>query len=756
VTVKGANDELNEVMNKRDGFFMIVLLRVITPWIAEANHMEMFDLVEILIGLVARFLMPQDLLSLLSALATQSSVQAQAKADAVLECVASALVMTTPEDTKGALRALEALSKGSGGPVLSLPKYNDIGPNMAAFYLHVLLSTCFTKFGEVSESTSAKSSLRISASMVDDLVEFSSLTVACMSAAAKTGRREHKEYVSELLGNIFGQCLMMLEHPDSRIRLAGFEIFCASMDILFVVSYNDDTANDGDESDQARYRTTFGQISCKRMSLGDIELEEKGWNFLSDIITTITVSERMADHAIQRACLEFIKESYLGVLLARRQGASALGMKDIEIVWDALCRLSGTSTSRIISVLALWTKCLLINLAFYINLCSRKSSIAQRTRWIELSKFIRKQLFPIILKLMNSGGHEHRHWGLQLAECYLRVRQMNSTEARTPELPEDVWASIEALRKDWKVENAVTAGSLGILSLATEPGARAGDSSGGATLWIPDLPAEVLQLESNLEVMLNKTLDTFLRDHQADINIEIDANLSEADQTEWVPVSDVSALDEQTETVLSPISNGTGPDDDLPAGRDIDNIDLPKEAGALSPGKGLLTKGLATDKLINGDGNAGVNVDEINIDMVASSDATRTSEGGEENDTDGSNTLNTEYGLGESEIDYSVADGTEEDTKDDLLSKKSPSVARGLKPLVIPSHEEAERDGLDTKRRKNSARNLDILKSDGPNSSFVAIDSPLAHERFIERDPNDPGTPIRGKKPSISLTSENS
>lgn len=538
VLVKGAGHEFNEARTKRDFCMqMLSMLRALTPWVSQALNYEIFDLVEVLVDITARYLMPEDLLNLLVALSDQSSEEIRVRADAVLDEVASTVIMTTPEDLQEVLQALEAFASrcGSRRIVVSLPyKGGTKYLNMESFYLHFLLSTCFQKFDALMARKSCQNGFRHSAESIDEFVEHATLTVACLSAAAKNGRIEHREYVSELLGDIFGTCLSMHNHLDSRVRLAGLDIFCASMDVVLVVSPTKEEEDSvyGD----ALVLNTVGLITCKRESRGGMEKEEKAWNFLCQFVTTILGTGNSNDHSVQRSCLMFLKDCCLGALLGRRSGASVIGMDNVMKLWKALVKITA-STWRVLSGLAFWIQCILINVAFYVAICGGGRSAE---RWNAFNAFLKEAVFPHIFQGVLGAIHEKRLWAIRLVESYLRVRDMNGVKKEAPGVPQEIWESIDALKEDWNDDVARTAGSLRYFTLDAMPTAVGLDRKKAVELWIPEIPENLLSFDCNAGITAIKTLEVFLREHHA----EPEPEATEMDLNDWVHVSDVSALEE--------------------------------------------------------------------------------------------------------------------------------------------------------------------------------------------------------------------
>ncbi|KAJ8907395.1 hypothetical protein NDN08_007507 [Rhodosorus marinus] len=514
VIANGANHELNERINNREGLSMKGLLRTLIPWLPCAVHVELFELVGILATASARHLMPKDILGLLHGLATQTSVETQDRADLLLEHLASVLVSTSPIDGEAALSALREYEKerGEGFSSFSLPRSLEDNAHIESFYLHVLLASCFDRFSSLPDkstgSTICSSDLRSQTSSLEEMIDYASLAVACLTAASKTGR--HRKYVAALLGDIFGTCLMMHGHMDSRVRLAGLELFCASMDVLFVVSPT------GDESDEPKVVdgvVRLGQVSCRRAEPVDRDMEEKGLGFLCHIASQTLASTQHADHTIQRACLDFLKEMFLGLALGRRSGASVIGLKDLEQIWDALTTLKKHTSSKPLSLLSLWVQCAVVNLLFYATVFGGGRA-SESKRWGLLAKFAESRVFDQAGKCMQSGVSEERSWGLLMTETYLRLRYMNGVGNRAPSLPPAIWKCIDVLREDWNDEVAVSAGSLRMFSVSETEERLNSKHPTEVHLWHPNLPVDLWNSESVDERVKPKSLDAFISGHR--------------------------------------------------------------------------------------------------------------------------------------------------------------------------------------------------------------------------------------------------
>ncbi|KAI0559620.1 hypothetical protein FGB62_141g026 [Gracilaria domingensis] len=259
VTVKGLQNECNSSMYDLPAVpiapheaTFLGIYRAVLQWVAQTRQEETFDLLDILHENVAEDLMASDLASLIKGLGDQSE-QLQARTDVSLEVVAELVASNVPKRLDLALSSLKALEdpkhgsqriangfpSGSKSNTSSFARRMHLsgGPPSSdsteqSFYLHVVLASCFDLFDALARAASRRAGPSFMGEKIDAFVEHAALCVRCLHACAR--KQRHREYVGAKLGDIFGTCLAMQDHGDSRVRLAGFEIFAASLDVLFL------------------------------------------------------------------------------------------------------------------------------------------------------------------------------------------------------------------------------------------------------------------------------------------------------------------------------------------------------------------------------------------------------------------------------------------------------------------------------------------------------------------------------------------
>lgn len=256
VCVKGLMNDLNVCMggeskdpsNPCEVTFLSIY-RAHLSWLPQATHEEALDLLDLLTESVAGDLMASDLLLIVEALGDQRDDN-QIRNEKSLDTIAKIIAAGTPKDPERAVKSLKALPESkTGNKRLShgFPKSNSgsfnkkfnlfssqtkLEPMVKAFYLHVVLSSCFDRFDSLAVASQRKAGPSYMGEKIDSFVEHAALTVRCLHACARS--QAHREYVGAILGDIFGTCLAMEDHADVRVRLAGFEIFAASLDVLFL------------------------------------------------------------------------------------------------------------------------------------------------------------------------------------------------------------------------------------------------------------------------------------------------------------------------------------------------------------------------------------------------------------------------------------------------------------------------------------------------------------------------------------------
>lgn len=259
VAVRGLQHEMNKPMYKlpavppspQEITFMSIH-RTHMKWFPQCIYEEAFDLMDILTQAVAEDLMATDLAQLIQGVGDQAE-KFQGRTDTSLELVAqlvAASVPRRPDLAMSSLRALVDTGLGKQRIANGFPKSNrsnagsfsrrmqltssapKTDPMSKSLYIHVILASCFDKFDSLGRAARRRGGPSYMGEKIDGFVEHAALTVRCLHACARA--RTHREYVGAVLGDIFGTCLAMQDHGDGRVRLAGFEIFAASLDVLFL------------------------------------------------------------------------------------------------------------------------------------------------------------------------------------------------------------------------------------------------------------------------------------------------------------------------------------------------------------------------------------------------------------------------------------------------------------------------------------------------------------------------------------------
>lgn len=228
----------------------IGIYRAHVQWFAQSNHSEAFDLTDVLLGCVSEDLMAPDIVQLINTLGDQIELY-QERTESSLESLANLVAETTPKRpdlAMGSLKELEDPSLGKQRIANGFPKSNRAStgsfsrrmqfsstprpdPMSKSLYVHVMLASCFDRFDALARAGKQRAGPSYMGEKIDAFVEHAALCVRCLHVCAKTG--VHREYIAAVLGDVFSTCLAMQANGDGRVRLAGFEIFAASLDILF-------------------------------------------------------------------------------------------------------------------------------------------------------------------------------------------------------------------------------------------------------------------------------------------------------------------------------------------------------------------------------------------------------------------------------------------------------------------------------------------------------------------------------------------
>lgn len=259
VTVRGLQNDLNSHMyslladaDASQEVTFIAIYRSYVPWFSQSTCEEAFDLMDSLMNAVEHDLMATDLSRLIQGIGDQAE-QLQSRTDASLEVLANIVASSAPKRPDLALRSLKALEDPSAGNqriANGFPKSNRSNtgsftrrlqfssasratePMSKSLYVHVMVASCFDRFDALARASKHRAGPSYMGEKVDAFVEHAALCVRCLHACARA--RKHRDYMAAVLGDIFSTCLAMQAHNDGRVRLAGFEIFAASLDVLFL------------------------------------------------------------------------------------------------------------------------------------------------------------------------------------------------------------------------------------------------------------------------------------------------------------------------------------------------------------------------------------------------------------------------------------------------------------------------------------------------------------------------------------------
>lgn len=258
VTVRGLQHELNSPMHKLPAVPMsphevtfIDIHRALIRWFPQSTFEEAFDLLDVLTESVAEDLMARDLSLLVQGLGDQTE-KFQKRTDVSLELLASIVASRVPRHPDLAMSSLRALVNpalrkqriSNGFPkstrsntgsftrrMQTSQPVSRVDPMSKSLYIHIVLASCFDKFDALGVAGKRRGGPTYMGDKIDAFVEHAALAVRCLHACARA--TTHREYVGAVLGDIFWTCLAMQDHGDGRVRLAGFEIFAASLDVLF-------------------------------------------------------------------------------------------------------------------------------------------------------------------------------------------------------------------------------------------------------------------------------------------------------------------------------------------------------------------------------------------------------------------------------------------------------------------------------------------------------------------------------------------
>lgn len=231
----------------------LILHRAFLPWVPQSMHEEAFNLIDALNECAAEDFMGLDLLMLAKGLGDQAEMQ-QARTEASMDLLSTIIATKSPSSPKLTLSSLKSLENSSLGKqrisdgfpkksrsnsassarrllsgAVPTPKKD---PMSDSIYLHVILASCFDRFDGLSLAGKRCAGPSYMCEKIDAFIEHAAFCVKCLHSCARA--RNHREYVGAVLGDILSTCLAMQDHADGRVRLAGFEIFAAALDVLFL------------------------------------------------------------------------------------------------------------------------------------------------------------------------------------------------------------------------------------------------------------------------------------------------------------------------------------------------------------------------------------------------------------------------------------------------------------------------------------------------------------------------------------------
>ncbi len=237
-------------------------------WLAQTAHVEALELHDALCPIVGKHLMAKDIVDVIAALGNQAEAEGfDDRADISVGILSSVVALTAParpELTKQSLRDLidpklekqrivngfpkSAASGRFGGPLTRKIRFNatntDSDPMSASLYIHIVMSSCFDFFESLNSPAKRRRGATYMGLQLDAFIEHAALLVRCLKDCAK--HQKHREYIGATLGDILATCLGMQNHRDGRVRLAGFEIFASSLDVLFLAEESASLAQQSD------------------------------------------------------------------------------------------------------------------------------------------------------------------------------------------------------------------------------------------------------------------------------------------------------------------------------------------------------------------------------------------------------------------------------------------------------------------------------------------------------------------------------
>eukprot|EP00172_Hildenbrandia_rubra_P000568 Plantae.Rhodophyta-Hildenbrandia_rubra.ctg13021.p1 GENE.Plantae.Rhodophyta-Hildenbrandia_rubra.ctg13021~~Plantae.Rhodophyta-Hildenbrandia_rubra.ctg13021.p1 ORF type:complete len:1027 (+),score=177.80 Plantae.Rhodophyta-Hildenbrandia_rubra.ctg13021:92-3082(+) len=468
-----------------------------------------------------------DLLTLFTSLADQTE-ELQERGSVPLGHLATLIASSVPEDPEAAVETLKELVKPdfphqrivdsfprkarrlkSGGSssftrrLFSSEVEHECDPYVKSFYLHIVLVSCFDKLDWITFQMPKKGGAIVFGEHLDDFVEHAAFLVRVLHACSRAG--SHRPYVGELLSSILGKALEMQDHMDGRVRLVGFEIFAASLDMLFLArkasvvlakrreetSLHTDNAitelpqsdlkdvadnatedamemsptgiNDPNSVSDAGAATKVDNnivegiekggcrtFTSESLPAAKLHHEKRAWDNLCVFLKSSLGVGKYVDFVVQRAVLEYLKGSLLNSITHRSSGASQIRFEHIRDMWSSVERLNG-SPWRTLNALSFYILLIISNVALY-SILMVKGRAQGRARQAQFD-FIRKSLFPAIERGLRHTTKEGRLHASQLLQCYLEARTNNRAllEA-TPDLTKKIIELLKSIENDWDAD----------------------------------------------------------------------------------------------------------------------------------------------------------------------------------------------------------------------------------------------------------------------------------------------------------------
>uniref|UniRef100_A0A7S0ZD97 Uncharacterized protein n=1 Tax=Timspurckia oligopyrenoides TaxID=708627 RepID=A0A7S0ZD97_9RHOD len=342
-----------------------------------------------------------------------------------------------------------------------------------SLYLHIVLASCFDYFDAlcVCGSFGSSTGFRTLASKLDALVEHAALCVRCLKAAClPEANVDHREFVSFALGDMFSTCLAMQEHLDARVRLVGFEVFTAGVEVLLLSSkmrvsvIGNVHGNAGiPDAEAVLIPLPRGRSKFVHDPTQSVHYEDKGWNLLSMFVLSSLNLDSPVDLDLQYAAVRYVRTALLRAItgLCGSGSVGALNFEHIVQLWDSVAPLD-VSAWRELSLQSNIVLMILVNAALYVVFSARGPS-QLNSRISALQNFTESKVFPWFESRLKGENRQMRFWAARIVECYLRGCDFNKHRPggnRIPQLSARVWRAMRALRTDWYTDLAVFSESL--------------------------------------------------------------------------------------------------------------------------------------------------------------------------------------------------------------------------------------------------------------------------------------------------------